>query len=148
MEQADNVSAQKTKKKKPAVWKSALVAMMIPIGLIVVIVNFKYPLGLIGFNYEYSEGVRVGRVVKVSERGVIWKTFEVSLGVTQSGAYIEKWDFSVDSADAGGEQLKQALLAAARSGQLVEVKYSQRIGALPWRSKTSYLAEEVTPLSE
>lgn len=148
MEGAGITPTHKAKKKKPAPWKAALVAVLIPISLIVVIVNFKYPLGLIGFNYEYSDGIRVGRIVKVSERGIFWKTFEVSMGVTQSGAYIEKWDFSVDSASADGENLKQLLIVAAKSGQLVEVRYSQRIGALPWRAKTSYLAEDVVPVGE
>lgn len=125
---------------------TATIALLIFIAFPIVIATFQYPLGLLGFNYVYSEGTRIGQVLKLSERGLIWKTHEGSLGVTQSGAYVEKWDFSVDEEDSERNDIVSLLSEASKTGNLVEIKYSQRIGVRPWRAKTSYLVEEVNIL--
>lgn len=103
----------------------------------------KYLWGPIGFNFTYSEGYRVGQVVKVSNKGLIWKTWEASMGITQSGAYVGEWQFSVDSKDSREEELVQALLDAYNNGGLVRVRYMQRAGILPWRGKTTYFMQEI-----
>ncbi|PIR55135.1 hypothetical protein COU74_01895 [Candidatus Peregrinibacteria bacterium CG10_big_fil_rev_8_21_14_0_10_36_19] len=97
----------------------------------------------VGFNFHYSNGERVGQVIKLSEKGLFWKTWEGSIGLTQSGAYAEYWDFSVDSQDPNKSEIVGELTEALTKGNLVKVKYEQRYGAVPWRSDTSYWVKSV-----
>ncbi len=140
---------QKEERKKKASRKSRvtlITTFLLVFGIPLIIGTISYPIGLIGFNHVYSEGTRIGQVVKMSEKGLIWKTNEGSLGVTQSGAYVERWDFSIDSENDNRDNLVLKLSEASKAGNLVEIKYSQRIGVRPWRAKTSYLVEDVVIL--
>lgn len=138
----------KEKKKTKGILKAIILPFAIMFVFFFVIANVKYVVGLVGYNYVYSEGVRVGQVLKFSEKGLIWKTYEGSLGITQSGAYVESWNFSVDSKDENKLNLISTLSNAAKTGNLVEIKYSQRLGVLPWRSGTSYLVENIELLRQ
>jgi hypothetical protein len=126
--------------------KSALLPITIFVIVVFGIGNLKYAVGLFGFNHIYSEGVRVGQVLKLSERGLFWKTHEGSLGLTQSGAYVEKWDFSIDATSEHEQETLLLLSEAIRTGNLVEISYSQRIGVRPWWAKTSYIVKDVMVL--
>lgn len=105
-------------------------------------------LGLIAFNNIYSEGDRVGQVIKMSKKGLFWKSWETTMGLTQSGAYIEKWDFSIDNQEPNKAALIKQMQEAYKTGQLVRVHYQQRYGILPWRVKTSYIAKEINFLTK
>jgi len=124
--------------------KSIIITWTIILLIIVVPFLFPYIVGLFGYDYTYSEGVRVGQVIKFSEKGLIWKTYEVTMGLTQSGAYIEEWNFSIDSQTQNKQELVDLLTTAYQTGQLTEIKYIQHYGIRPWRSGTSYTLDQIT----
>ena len=101
-------------------------------------------LGLFAYPGTYSQGVRVGQMLKMSEKGVIWKTWEGTLGVTQSGAYIQKWNFSVDQRDPQRDALVAALQRAQESGAIIDISYRQHYGIRRWHGNTSYSVTSVT----
>lgn len=97
-----------------------------------------------GFYVTQAEGSVAGQVMKVSRRGTVWKTWEVQMAVTQSGAIIDRWDFSVDDSDPDRDRKVDALNRASRSGWQARIAYEERLGLPhPWRSETSCLLKEV-----
>ncbi|MGB5384416.1 MAG: 6-phosphogluconate dehydrogenase [Lutimonas sp.] len=84
----------------------------------------------------YSEGYRSGELVKISSRGVIFKTWEgrLSQGVSES----QHFDFSVEEKEKVVlEQLK------ALQGQHVRLTYIERFGTFPWMGDTKYYITSV-----
>lgn len=64
----------------------------------------------------YSDGTRVGTVVKLSKKGVICKTYEGELKVgSQTTAIPETWKFSVTD-ESVVEKLNSAMLSGAQVG--------------------------------
>lgn len=73
---------------------------------------------------NYSNGTRIGVVTKLSEKGIIWKSWEgsmlVALPIEVAGqTQPEKFDFNVDPAAV------YKVRAALISGQRVELIYRQ-----------------------
>ena len=102
--------------------------------------------GPIGVHIQYSEGERKVQIVKVTTKGLFWKTYELE-GIIAPGRGIATtyvWDFSIDNADPHKDELFQKINNAFQNGITVKVKYDQRAGSVPWRSKTTYFAKEVT----
>ncbi len=94
------------------------------------------------YNYAvYDEGVRAGVVVRISKKGVIFKTYEGQLNLESFGALrgtnpiASTFDFSVQGND---EQVIKDLEAASLSGERVNLKYIKRYGAFAWRGETQY----------
>ena len=146
--------AKKILKKKTKnnlkIWSSVFI-MLIGVFLIFVV---GIPLlqmlwGTIGVHIDYSEGERVGTIVKFSEKGLIWKTWEGDM-VVRSGyiSYGDFWQFSIDNSDPNKEKLVEAIWDAFKTGQTVQVRYGQKAGAVPWRGKTSYFIKEVRPFED
>lgn len=108
----------------------------------------------VGNNIDYSRGERTGMINKVSERGLIWETYEGQLalegivsGNGSSGANV--WDFSLDRQAKHGEdtqELVQKLREYMRTGQKVKVTYIEQLSTWPWRSETDYLIQDVEPI--
>ena len=67
-------------------------------------------------NYPYSEGVRSGKLVKISKKGVVYPTYEGTLDLG-SGDQLT-WNFSVHSRDVGDKLVKQ-------SGKQVKLQYDE-----------------------
>lgn len=103
----------------------------------------RYLFGMVAFDNVFSEGDRVGQVVKISRKGLIWKTWEVTMGVTQSGSYIDSWNFSVDEEAPNRDELVDSLHKAYSSGAKVKVHYIQKLGVLPWRGETDYFIQNL-----
>jgi hypothetical protein len=80
-----------------------------------------FPLTSCGRNY--SNGSRIGIVTKLSEKGVIWKSWEGEMlmalppQAAASGAQPEKFEFNVDPETV--EKVKEAM----NSGRRVELVY-------------------------
>ena len=72
-----------------------------------------------------------------------WRTWEGTMGITQSGAYVEAWDFSVDPSNPDKEALLSKLRQAYTTGTLVRIHYLQKLLPLYWRGKTSYFVEDI-----
>jgi len=103
---------------------------------------------LIYANFTYSEGARNGTVVKLSKKGVMFKTWEGQLNV---GAFIpgdsdnasapsNVWAFSVPSSNS--DVLSQ-IDKSIEVGKRVKLHYKEKLISLPWRGDTKYLIYDV-----
>lgn len=84
----------------------------------------------------YSQGYRSGELVKISHKGVVFKTWEgeISQGVSESQIF----QFSVESSEKEViEQLKDL------QGQHVKLTYKERFATFPWLGDTKYYVTEV-----
>ena len=84
----------------------------------------------------YSEGVRAGELIKVSHKGILFKTWEGEISRGISGAKI--FSFSVlDSDKQVIEDLKEL------QGQYVKVTYKERYRTFPWWGESHYFITKV-----
>lgn len=114
--------------------------------LIAIVVLF---IGVMLFVYyaTFSEGVESGVVVKISKKGMMFKTYEGQLnrqtfgGSKDEGNQLnEVWTFSVES---DSEDVHKALEDVSLSGERVSLQYVQRYARLPWRGDTRYFVQKV-----
>ena len=94
--------------------------------------------GYFAFLYyaTYSDGIRSGELIKISSKGVLFKTYEGELSQGISGAKI--FSFSVLDGDSQViEQLKEL------QGQYVKVTYIERYKTFPWWGDTTYFVTAV-----
>jgi hypothetical protein len=107
--------------------------------------------GLIIFSFKYwavhDEGVRAGTVLRISKKGILFKTYEGQLNLQTFGALkgspspiMESFDFSVESSD---EQVIKDLESVALSGERVNLRYIKRYSIFPWRGDTKYFITKV-----
>jgi len=101
------------------------------------------------FGY-FSDGTRVGSLVKLSRRGYVFKTFEGQLqvgGMTDgTGSFSSStWDFSVDE---NNEPVVNLLNQAMKTGQRVSLHYEEKFFQLSWNGDTKYfvVSVELIPL--
>lgn len=94
------------------------------------------------FNYTYSEGSRAGMLVKFSEKGYIFKTYEGDLNLgginPLPGNTIANniWKFSVKD-DSIGELLK------SKEGQMLRLHYKEKVKNFPWQGDTKFFVDGV-----
>ena len=84
----------------------------------------------------YSEGYRSGELIKISKRGLIFKTWEgrLSQGVSEE----QQFNFSVESKD------KEVLDKLKKyQGARVKLTYIERFGTFAWMGDTKYYIKEV-----
>ena len=115
------------------------------IGLFIAITLFRIIYGIIGIHIIYSEGERAGMIVKLSQKGLIWKTWEGEATVYQGGVattYI--WVFSIDNNDPNKQELLNKVQSAFQSGQPVKLIYQQTIATPPWRGTSTYFVKDLT----
>jgi len=92
-------------------------------------------------NYTYSKGTRAGTLIKLSKKGVMFKTYEGQLnlgGFTtegQEGISGNIWEFSVKKTDMYNELQDM-------EGQRVKLFYREVIKPMPWQGKTHYFVYE------
>ncbi|MEQ9593222.1 MAG: hypothetical protein RLN86_11505 [Cyclobacteriaceae bacterium] len=103
----------------------------------------------VGYFGVYDEGVRAGIVLRLSKKGMIFKTYEGQLNLQTFGALkgaspiAESFDFSVDGSD---QELIDKLEAVALSGERVNLHYVKKYWIFPWRGDTKYFITEVERL--
>jgi hypothetical protein len=105
-------------------------------------------IGIFSFMYfgVYDEGVRAGTVLRISKKGVIFKTYEGQLNLQSFGAlkgatpFAETFDFSVAR---NKPDVIRELEAVALSGERVNLHYVKRYMAFPWRGETKYYITQV-----
>lgn len=94
----------------------------------------------------YGEGTRSGVIMKVSKRGVVFKTSEGQLDMQGFGAvnsvnqFSEVWEFSIQK---DRDDLIERLEKASLSGERIELRYIERYAIFPWRGDTKYFVREV-----
>lgn len=98
----------------------------------------------------YENGVMAGKVVRVSEKGMIFKTYEGKLNLETFGALkgaspiAETFDFSVEKSEA---EVIKGLQEAALSGERVNLYFKKRYMSFPWRGDTNYFVTRVERLN-
>lgn len=100
-------------------------------------------IGYFSFIYfvHYSEGVRAGKLVKFSNKGVLFKTWEgeISQGVSDAQTFI----FSVEDSE------KQTIEDLNRlQGKFVKLYYFERYKTLFWLGDTKYFITKVEKENE
>jgi len=89
-------------------------------------------------SWTYSEGTRAGQLIKISNKGVVFKTNEGELnmgglrvGTANDGLEGNLWQFSV---------LEQDILdqLEASEGKRVKLSYKERYKSMPWQGDTNY----------
>jgi hypothetical protein len=89
----------------------------------------------------YERGVMAGKVLRITQKGFIFKTYEGKLNLDTFGALkgtspiAESFDFSVESDETAViKELEQVAL----SGERVNLKFVKRFAVFPWRGDTKY----------
>lgn len=93
----------------------------------------------------FSEGYRVGNIVKLSQKGVIFKTWEgqLNLGGVDAdgqGGFSPIWNFSVYQSN---EEVRQAIDRAVQDESRVKLYYREKFFTLPWRGDTKHFVYKV-----
>ena len=84
----------------------------------------------------YSEGYRSGELIKISNKGVVFKTWEgeISQGVSEA----QTFQFSVEDSE------KEVIgLLKDMQGQMVKLTYKERFKTFPWLGDTKYFITKV-----
>lgn len=105
-------------------------------------------LGVLAFAYwgVYEKGSMAGKVLRITEKGMLFKTHEGKISLDSFGALkgvspvAETFDFSVEGDNTDViEQLQEVAL----SGERVNLHFVKRYVAFPWRGDTKYFVEKV-----
>lgn len=94
----------------------------------------------------YEKGIMAGKVLRVTEKGVIFKTYEGKISLDSFGALkgvspvAETFDFSVESDQT---EVIQQLSDVALSGERVNLTFVKRYMRFPWRGETKYFVTRV-----
>lgn len=110
-------------------------------------------LAVLAFLYfaTYDEGVLAGKVLRISKKGVIFKTYEGKLNLDTFGALkgaspiAESFDFSVEGNE---DQVIKVLEEVALSGERVNLHYKKVYTKFPWRGETKTFVTSVERLKE
>jgi hypothetical protein len=106
--------------------------ILIPLILVAILMSYYAFL----YNVPYSEGVRSGELIKISNKGIIFKTWEGEISQGISGAKI--FPFSVLDKDKKViEDLKNF------QGQYVKLTYIERYRTFSWWGDSKYFATNV-----
>ena len=94
---------------------------------------------------NYSEGYRAGVPMKISKKGVVFKTHEGQLNIgglsnNAEGVIPSTWEFSVLSSD---PVVLTELDVAIESSKRVKLFYVEKYGKLFWRGDTKYFVTKV-----
>ncbi len=94
-------------------------------------------------SFTYSQGSRTGLLMKFSNKGYVFKTWEGELnlgGVTQEGGSLLNniWQFSVLSSE-------QATIDALNKyeGKRIRLSYKEKMRHFPWQGETNYFVYQV-----
>lgn len=115
--------------------------------LALVVIIFSAGIGYWLFG-TYSDGYRAGTVMKLSNKGFIFKTYEgqLNLGMgindpNSPGVSVSNvWDFSVSASDTA---VLSTLDKAMMSGQRAKLHYREKFITVPWRGDTKYQVYKV-----
>jgi hypothetical protein len=105
-------------------------------------------LGILAFAYwgVYEKGTMAGKVLRITEKGMLFKTHEGKISLESFGALkgvspvAETFDFSVED---DKTEVIQQLQEVALSGERVNLHFVRRYIRFPWRGDTKYFVEKV-----
>ena len=94
------------------------------------------------FYFVFCEGVKSGELNYVVKKGIIFKTYEGKLiqsGIRSKAAgsiQSYEFEFSVES-----QRIAEKLML--EGGKVVELRYKEYFGALPWRGFTRFIVDSI-----
>ena len=94
----------------------------------------------------YETGIMAGKVLRVTQKGMIFKTYEGKLNLETFGALkgaspiAESFDFSVERDQ---KEVIKELEQVALSGERVNLHFIKRYSTFAWRGDTKYFIEKV-----
>lgn len=100
---------------------------------------------------SYSSGSRVGKIVKFSKKGVVFKTYEGQMNV---GGFAKDddgdispnvWSFSVYRDD---EDIREAIDDAMDKGVEVKLHYKEKFYQFDWRGDSKYFVYDVEKVED
>lgn len=99
------------------------------------------------YNFVFGEGTKAGELNLFVKKGYIWKTYEGRL--IQTG-YKSKVPGSIQSNefDFSVVDEKVANILMSNSGAVVELRYKEYLGALPWRGMSKYVVDSVISITK
>ncbi len=110
----------------------------IGIGLLILI----FAVFLFFYFANYSTGTRAGVVMKISKKGVLFKTQE---GMLDVGTINDPWNFSVASSQ---DDVLATLNEVQKTGERVQLHYQEKYVQLFWRGDTKYFVVRVEKMSD
>lgn len=94
----------------------------------------------------FEEGVMAGKVLRITEKGIVFKTHEGKLSLESFGALknaspiAETFDFSVESSET---EVLNNLQEVSLTGERVNLHFIKRYMKFPWRGDTRYFIKRV-----
>lgn len=133
--------AQKSKKMFRKFYRISLLVILIVV------------IGIFSFYYwgVYETGVMAGKVLRITQKGVVFKTYEGKLNIEAFGALkgtspiAETFDFSVEKSK---KEVINHLEEVALSGERVNLHFIRRYKKFPWRGDTKYFITRVERKTE
>ena len=100
------------------------------------------------FYFVLGEGVKAGELNQIVYKGWVWKTYEGRLIQTgfrgaKKGTGIQSNEFNFSVAD---KAVADSLMRC--SGRVVELRYKEYNGMLPWRGMQKYVVYEILYISD
>jgi hypothetical protein len=95
---------------------------------------------------EYENGLMAGKVLRISEKGILFKTHEGKLNLETFGALkgtspiAESFDFSVEN---NQEEVIKQLQEVSLSGERVNLYFTKRYMVFPWHGESKYFVVRV-----
>lgn len=99
----------------------------------------------------FSDGSRVGKLVKFSKKGVVFKTYEGQLNVggfakdSDGDISPNVWSFSVYRGD---DAIVRAIDRAMDEGQTVKLHYKEKFYQFDWRGDSKYFIYQVEEVDD
>lgn len=119
------------------------------------ILIWAFVIGIAVFSFmyfvSYEDGFMAGKILRVSQKGVIFKTYEGKINLETFGAMkgvspiAESFDFSVEK---GNPEFIKELEEAALSGERINLFFVKYYFAFPWRGDTKYFATKIERLEK
>jgi hypothetical protein len=104
----------------------------------------------LAYNASFSEGSRTGKIMKLSKKGIVFKTYEGQLdvgGIQRSAdgyAAGSVWEFSVED---NRTDVIQAIEKAMDENKRVKVHYEEKFFKFSWRGDTKNFATKIEVLN-
>ena len=113
-------------------------SLLIVVGLLVFF-YFRY-------SFVFGEGTKAGELNFFVKKGYIWKTYEGRL--IQTG-YKSKVPGSIQSNEFEFSVVDERVAAVlmSNSGAVLELRYKEYLGTLPWRGMSKYIVDSVVSVT-
>jgi hypothetical protein len=98
------------------------------------------------YSFFFGEGSKAGELNFFVKKGYMWKTYEGKLIQTGYKSKVagsiqsNEFDFSVVDE-------KVANILMANSGAVLELRYKEYLGSLPWRGMSKYIVDSVITIT-